>query len=258
MRLISFKAMIFGAIIALPQLAMAAESVNSAKLDAVAFSSGERQVRLVELFTSQGCSSCPPAERWLNRFVEDGLLWTHIVPVAFHVDYWDYLGWSDPYADSAYSSRQRLHRAQGNTRAVYTPGFVVNGEEWRGWFSHLPLADDNPPAAVLDIHIDGDRLSAQYATAEQDLILNIAVLGFGIKTPIAAGENHGRTLPQEFVVLAHRMAGSDNGEWQMQLPQVAIEQLGVQRTALAAWVSETDNLRPLQATGGWLPTAYLN
>src|SRR5210317_1284191 len=95
------------------------------------FSSGDRRVTLLELYTSQGCSSCPPAESWLNRFTDDDRLWKQVVPVAFHVDYWDYLGWRDPYALPQYSDRQRRYRSKGKVSAVYTPGFVVNGGEWK-------------------------------------------------------------------------------------------------------------------------------
>ena len=69
--------------------------------DEVAFSSKENQTTMVELFTSQGCSSCPPAEQWLNSLKDKPNLWSQLVPIAFHVDYWDKLGWPDIYADQA-------------------------------------------------------------------------------------------------------------------------------------------------------------
>ena len=77
--------------------------------------SGVAQVTLLELYTSQGCSSCPPAERWLNAYIDSDDLWTKTVPVAFHVDYWDYLGWKDSLADSAHGERQRAYARAGRT-----------------------------------------------------------------------------------------------------------------------------------------------
>ena len=75
--------------------------------------SGPQKVSLLELYTSEGCSSCPPAETWLSRLTTDGRLWKEIVPVAFHVDYWDDLGWKDRYAKQEYTSRQRSYFALG-------------------------------------------------------------------------------------------------------------------------------------------------
>jgi len=77
------------------------------RADPLVLNSGKAQVTLVELYTSQGCSSCPPADRWLNEFTDSDRLWTQLVPVALHVDYWDYLGWEDPYASAENSARQR-------------------------------------------------------------------------------------------------------------------------------------------------------
>ena len=99
------------------------------------FSSGENKVTLVELYTSEGCSSCPPAEKWLNSLKEDSRLWTYFVPVAFHVDYWDYIGWKDPFAKSDYGLRQGKYKQQGNIQTVYTPGMMLDGKYWQK--SHL-------------------------------------------------------------------------------------------------------------------------
>ena len=76
-------------------------SGSAATAGQLVLNSGVEQVTLLELYTSQGCSSCPPAERWLNSYVDSDELWTKTVPLAFHVDYWDYLGWKDSLADSA-------------------------------------------------------------------------------------------------------------------------------------------------------------
>ena len=77
------------------------------------FESGAERVNLVELYTSEGCSSCPPADRWLSGLRRNRGLWQQVVPLAFHVDYWDNLGWRDQFADASWSERQRQYAVQG-------------------------------------------------------------------------------------------------------------------------------------------------
>jgi hypothetical protein len=213
--------------------------------------SGARQITLLELYTSQGCSSCPPAERWLNRLVDDDGLWADIVPLAFHVDYWDYIGWQDPFAAAAHGERQRDYARAGRTRTVYTPGFFANGREWRGWtFGLGPRHSERQPGNLVAA-IDDGRLHAAFPSAGRPLRLHVALLGFGIETAVDSGENRGRILPQEFVVLTHRVHVSDKGRWELEMPRDA----GVRamRYGIALWVSAADDPAPLQATGGWLP-----
>ena len=218
--------------------------------DLQSFSSGTGRATTIELFTSEGCSSCPPADGWLSQLKSDPRLWNQIVPMAFHVDYWDYIGWNDRFATPAYSTRQRNHKSQGNIRSVYTPGFVVNGSEWRGWFRRtaLPLADGG--AQQLRVEVDGSSVEAVYGGAPEPLVLNIALLGFNLSNQVSSGENSGRRLSHDFVVLQHQTKLSDNGSWQLELPLIV--ESPVETKGIAAWVSYPDSLKPLQATGGWL------
>jgi len=213
--------------------------------------SGARQVTLLELYTSQGCSSCPPAERWLNRLVDDDGLWTEVVPLAFHVDYWDYIGWQDPFAAAAFGERQRDYARAGRTSTVYTPGFFANGREWRGWTFGLGPRRSDRQSGSLVVAIDAGVIKADFPARGEPLELHVALLGFGIETVVARGENRGRTLPQEFVVLQHTVQTSDSGQWQVDMPQA--DPGKASRLAIALWVSPPDNPAPLQATGGWLP-----
>ena len=114
-------------------LAAGAGSSLRAADSALHFRSGPKQTALVELFTSEGCSSCPPAEAWLNRLGARPGLWSEFVPVALHVNYWDHLGWRDPWAAREFTARQRSYAAAWNSRTIYTPGMVLNGQEWRTW-----------------------------------------------------------------------------------------------------------------------------
>jgi hypothetical protein len=216
----------------------------------LALDSGAAQVTLLELYTSQGCSSCPPAERWLNEYVDNEDLWTRTVPVAFHVDYWDYIGWKDVFATPAHGERQRDYARTGRARTVYTPGLFVNGREWRGWTFRLkPRASGRQPGN-LAVTITDDRLEAKYPAAAAPLELHIALLGFGIDTRIERGENRNSTLRQEFVVLAHDQQESSDGHWDVRLPELQPGQ--AERYGVAVWVSAPGNPAPLQATGGWL------
>ncbi len=218
--------------------------------DRLSLDSGSRQVTLLELFTSQGCSSCPPAERWLNKYVEDEDLWTRIVPVAFHVDYWDYIGWKDIYAMSEYGERQREYARRGKAHTVVTPALFTNGEEWRGWSLRLkPRASSSKPGTLSAIIQDG-YLSAEFDTLKREPYeLHIAILGFGIKTRVKSGENRNSTLAQEFVVLAHDWHRSGNKRWYVSMPEPRHE---AERYGIALWVSKPGRPTPIQATGGWL------
>src|SRR5438067_10607068 len=97
--------------------------------DNVMFESGPRKVQLLELFTSEGCSSCPPAEASFSRLVNDARLWREFVPVAFHVDYWDRLGWKDSFASAEWTKRQQIYAQNWKAQSVYTPAFDLNGRE---------------------------------------------------------------------------------------------------------------------------------
>jgi hypothetical protein len=238
-------------IIYLFMLSMAfAQSKAQDKPVPITFKSGNQQVMLLEMYSSQGCSSCPPAEVWLNKLVFSKDLWSRLIPVVFHVDYWDYLGWKDPFSHPAFSNRQAELKRQGLIRSVYTPGFTVNGREWRGWFSGKPLPNLNQPAGNLIIEINHQQLMASYSEFDPKQRLNIALLGFNMITSVTAGENHKRVLEQEFVVLDYQKLYPENDLWKgsLRLDEYPNNQLGV-----AAWVTQDNSLTPLQAVGGKLP-----
>lgn len=221
-------------------------------------SSPEQRATLVELYSSQGCSSCPPAEAWMSTMVGDSRLWKSLFPINFHVDYWDYLGWVDPYASNIYSKRQRRFRQLGFARNVATPGFVINGRGWDGWFygRSVPLSDA-PALGRLTAKLANNRVTVDYSPASQSsqpLKLHRAVLGFNIRTQIPAGENAGRTLAHDFVVLDYRQQAMTSQDTRHiashQLP--AIETLDGSRKALLFWVSQGQDPTPLQVAADWL------
>src|SRR5436190_1314666 len=219
------------------------------------FSSRDRKRFSCSNFTSEGCSSCPPAEASLGRLVNDPRLWHEFVPVAFHVDYWDRLGWKDPFASAEWTKRQRLYAANWNAETVYTPAFVLNGREWQN--ASVPVINDGGTSGVLKATVRSDNsvlVNFEPAKGEvRDFDLYLARLGFGISINVRAGENNGRSLRHDFVVLSldHQKLVSSPHEFR--LPSSAPENASrPNRTALAAWITRAGDIAPLQATGGWL------
>ncbi|MEM8497795.1 MAG: DUF1223 domain-containing protein [Pseudomonadota bacterium] len=223
---------------------------------AVQFESSEFRTPLVELYTSEGCSSCPPADRWLSKFAKDSKLWKEYVPVAFHVDYWDYIGWKDPFAKSTYSERQRQYAREGGSTAIYTPGVRKAGVLWETW--RLPLAKpslEDTLVGSLQFSLNGERqIFAKYERSGElnltdNLTLHVALLGLGLETDVKRGENRGKRLAHDFVVLELVSFESSKDEWQGILPATTTD---APQYAVAAWVSPTNRLLPIQATGGFV------
>ncbi len=221
----------------------------------VEFSSNENQTTMVELFTSQGCSSCPPAERWLNSYEQNEKLWREVVPIAFHVDYWDKLGWPDVFASKSYTARQYRHRQQNNIRSVYTPGIVVNGEEWRGWTRGKSFPKGSKSAGILSFKADQNKVNVSYSKPARNIVLNVALLGVGLDTKIERGENSNKVLKQEFVALSHDVYPASNGNWNFDLPNDTRH--SANKYALAIWVSDASDISPIQATGYWIPVEWI-
>ena len=224
------------------------------------FSSGGTEASLVELYTSEGCSSCPPAESWLGGLKSDPGLWRDIFPVAFHINYWDDLGWTDRFATPATTQRQRDYAARFGQDSVYTPEFILNGREWRrGWLSDglpKPAADKT---GTLTVRRAADQtITAQYtlSSPREHCTLNVALLGFNIASDVKSGENGGRKLQHDFLALGFAstalVAGKDGAltASPLHVSTLAGEKAG----ALVAWVSDADG-NILQITGGWLPGA---
>jgi hypothetical protein len=226
----------------------------------VIFQSRDKQIVLLELFTSEGCSSCPPAEKWLSGLKESSRLWRDFVPVAFHVDYWDYLGWRDPWASKSFSDRQRAYADFWRSDSIYTPGFVLNGKEWRVW----SRPKDGPQASGMTVGVlkvsseDQKDFQVSFAPANSgkaDFEVHAALLANGQISDVKAGENRGRRLGHDFVVIAlaerSLKAHGDKAEGRVNLKATQEPQSG--RLALAVWVTLDGHLAPLQAVGGWLP-----
>jgi hypothetical protein len=219
---------------------------------------------LIELYSSEGCSSCPPAEAWINQLKNDPGLWKEIFPVAFHVDYWDGLGWPDRFARADYTQRQRDYASRLGQDSVYTPEFILNGLEWRrGWLSgnSVPqLGAKKTGDLALTLHDKEKTVSARYLpgsnTSAQPPTFNVALVGFNVVTDVKRGENGGRKLEQDFVVLNFHSSpmAADAREGFQSAPMEITSSTEVVPGAVVAWVSSADG-SILQIAGGWLPGA---
>jgi len=239
-------------------LCLAAPGAYGATL--ATYESPEEQVSVLELFTSHGCSSCPPADAWLRTLSDRPGLWRDFFPVAFHVDYWNDLGWPDRFASTTFSERQRDYARKGHLSSVYTPGFVLRGDEWKGWFrGRAPewASQEIVGKLSLDLHDDARaviRFAPRPPAEARRLTAHLAILGFGVATNIGAGENRGRTLEEDFVVLGYAASAqaASSPQWELALPKVVPAE--TTRRAIVAWVSVDADPTPWQAVGGWLPS----
>lgn len=155
---------------------------------------------VVELYTSEGCDSCPPADRWLTALKGR----TDVIALAFHVDYWDRLGWKDRFGSPVYTARQQDVQRRNGSRVSYTPQVVVNGADWRGWSTRALPA---PGAAGADLRIvrNGRRIEATVTprAGSAPLAGYWAVVEDDHVTAVKAGENRGATLRHDHVVRAY-------------------------------------------------------
>ncbi|WPZ36002.1 DUF1223 domain-containing protein [Thalassobaculum sp. OXR-137] len=174
---------------------------------------------VVELFTSQGCSSCPPADAYLGRLAarED------VIALAYHVDYWDYIGWADPFADATYTTRQRAYRDALGNRTLYTPQMIVDGEaDAVGSDSravdalireHLEAAGDARPVVRVEASLSRGELHAQIHDTGMPGPADVLAVAYDThhRTEIRRGENGGVTLDNFNVVRAIRKIGEFHG-----------------------------------------------
>jgi hypothetical protein len=223
------------------------------------FRSAPERTALLELYTSEGCSSCPPAEAWLSGLQDSPRLWRNFAPVAFHVDYWNQLGWRDAWSDAAFSERQRALAQLWRSANIYTPEFVLNGQEWHNWLTgkNGPRSDGEKVGVLSVTSTDTNHWQVSFAPAKpvgERCEIHAALLAGGISSDVQAGENQGRRLQHDFVVVnlvQIGMAANDGVEKGKFILDASGGHTG-KTLALVAWVTQPGELAPLQATGGWL------
>ena len=203
---------------AMPSLTAAAEC---------AATSGSQRVAVLELYTSEGCDSCPPADKWVSELPAKKLNVDRVIPLAFHVDYWNQLGWTDPFSQPAFSARQRQHSKRRGVSFVVTPQLLLNGQDYR----RGTLFDDidgriktiNTAKAQAEIRITANssnsvlqsRVDVQVpgGADQRRAQVYVALYENNLVTAVKAGENKGLTLKHDFVVrsLAGPLALDDKG-----------------------------------------------
>ncbi|HEC11896.1 MAG TPA: DUF1223 domain-containing protein [Acidiferrobacteraceae bacterium] len=169
-------------------------------------------VALLELYTSEGCSSCPPAERYVKKLHTDGPGAQRFIPLAFHVDYWDQLGWKDPYSKAAYSTRQRDIARRNRSRAVFTPQIVLHGlnfPAYKNVAKAARLVNDIPARASIQIQVQQPASKRLRAIVRGKVLAKedrphagvyLALYENNLVEKISRGENSGKTLNHDFVV----------------------------------------------------------
>jgi len=186
--------------------------------------SSDQSVALIELYTSEGCDSCPPADRWLSG-LDLGAPPARAVALAFHVDYWDRLGWRDRFGSAVFTERQHEQQSRRHAAFVYTPQVLLQGTDFSGWHDA-----SQPVAALAAINARPARATIELAvtpldesTAAVDLHVRIpqprdrahasvavALTQSGLASDVKAGENAGKRLSHDHVVRAWR-AGTPIG-----------------------------------------------
>lgn len=172
-------------------------------------SSSPWRIPLVELYTSEGCSSCPPADRWMSKLATQRAGAEALIPLALHVNYWDYIGWQDRFAKARFPARQREMARLNHSTLIYTPQVMLNGKDFRLWnsasFSRAVSEINQQPAQAwitMTLMPSGsnDLLVTAQARAPSGAALYVAVYENGLQSEIKAGENQGRQLHHDGVV----------------------------------------------------------
>ena len=219
--------------------------------------SGEYTTALVELYTSEGCSSCPPADRWLSSLGERYRA-GQVVPLALHVDYWDYIGWKDPYAKREFSQRQRRLSMQQRLALVYTPQVLLQGADFRQWGAPqfdgaLERINAQPARASLELEIRravGNfldlrvRADAPDAAERASAALYVAAYENRLESRVTAGENRGEVLRHDHVVLEWQGPYA-LGERELKLPLLPKAKLV--ESGVAAFIQNRRTAEVLQA-----------
>jgi hypothetical protein len=201
---------------------------------------------VIELYTSEGCSSCPPADRWLST-LKDSAASGRAVVQAFHVGYWDYIGWVDRFASPAYTARQRQIATRNGQSGVYTPQLVRNGQDWSDYAKALGGSSESADAHIALQESAENTFEAEVkpAKAVDTWSAYWTVTEHGHSSKVKAGENAGETLQHDFVVRQYVPAGDYHGASKIRLRAIP-PQAGHPRQVNLV-VFDTKSGKPLQA-----------
>jgi len=231
---------------------------------------------LLELFTSQGCSSCPPAESVLSKIAKDDRYSAVVIPLAYHVDYWDYLGWRDPFSSTQWTERQANYREAFGEATLYTPQIVIQGEyeavgsdenKIKRRLNHLVSTPKENPAKISiedvklkDNQVVLDIMASRQDTAFKDMVMVMAAVFENISaTDVKAGENAGRTLRNDFVVRslnAKPLMLSKDGQKQIQVSLLLEDDWNQENLGVVSWIQDATSMEiyHVDATKGLVGT----
>jgi hypothetical protein len=237
--------------------------VHPALAASCAAESGPRTAALVELYTSEGCSSCPPADRWLSGLAARGYGPDRVVPLALHVDYWDYIGWKDPYAKREFSQRQRKLSQLQRMALVYTPQVLVQGRDFRAWGGRafdeaVAKITAQPARARIRLELLPSKGPALEVAATAALgtprpggepALYLAAYQNRLESRVTAGENRGRSLAHDYVVLEWQgpFAFGPDGRLEERRSLPLVPKSAPAHSGVAAFVQDRASTEVLQA-----------
>ena len=231
-------------------------------LVSMSFAKNKIGFAVVELFTSEGCSSCPPADRLLSNIAEDAA--RHDKPIyalSFHVDYWNYLGWKDPFSRKEFSLRQNQY-AEVMSGKIYTPQMIVNGQiEFTGSDAYSAqqaitnaLANKEEASIDMKTSLSSNKkqvvLNYRLNGIHEGDILNIALVEKGLVSSVKRGENEGRSLHHDNVVrsfISLHIQQLESGALTINIPDMKLE-----NTSIIAYMQHKDNLQVYAATQAFL------
>ncbi len=224
-------------------LALTAMTLVAHAADVCRASSPAVAPTVVELYTSEGCSSCPPADKWLSTLKGR----SDVLPLAFHVTYWDRLGWADRYGLAEATARQYELARQAGQSGVYTPQVVANGRDWRIWPRLPDAAKAGAPAATLARDGDRVRVSIAASTASPRLAGYWAVTEDAHVSRVSAGENAGETLKHDHVVRLYKPVAAWNPAQEQQAELTVTRGVPEHPRRVVFVITDAATQRPLQA-----------
>ncbi len=201
----------------------------------------EGQAQLLELYTSEGCSSCPRADAYLSTLTKSSDLWKTFVPLSFHVNYWDNLGWKDPFASPETTQRQRDIATTLKSSNVYTPQFVLQGEDSRGGFDH------KMSPIKLSAAWDGKELTWSTTPEVKEGSIHYAWVSMDVNSDVRRGENSGKNLHHDFVV---SVLGPSTSVSEKKISLVRPSASPAPLKVLAVWIEKEG--KPVVAVANWL------
>ena len=215
---------------------------------------------VLELFTSQGCSSCPPADRLLTELGMEAFGGGTIIPLALHVDYWNYIGWSDPFSSAQWSARQNEYARAMSANQIYTPQLILDGKTQLVGSSETAVRteiarqlreDDRARVLIESFHPESEDIKASVnvsraaGVAGRNLALRVVLFENDLTTPVRRGENSGRTLRNDHVVrwMSNPLPLKDGSEPQTHTVTVQTpEQWNRLNLGIAAFVQDSSSL----------------